>query len=97
MLAAVREQNVQVSAGQLGTEPSPKSNNFLTLINVRGRLRSPQEFGDIVLKSGADGQVVKLADVARVELGADNYTLRSFFNDKPSSVVDIFLSPSALA
>ncbi len=95
VLAAVREQNVQASAGQLGAEPSPTTNRFLTSLNVRGRLRSPQEFGEIVLKSGPDGQVVKLADVSRIELGADDYTLRSFFNDKSATMVGIFLSPGA--
>ncbi|WP_323120294.1 efflux RND transporter permease subunit [Burkholderia alba] len=95
VLNAVREQNVQVSAGQLGAQPSPKKNDFLISINVRGRLRTVQEFGDIVLKNGADGQVVRLSDVARVELGASDYTLRSLFDDKNSAVVGIFLSPGA--
>ncbi len=72
---AVREQNVQVSAGQLGAEPSPKTTERLISINVRGRLRTEQEFGDIVLKDGADGQIVHLSDVARVELGASDYTM----------------------
>ncbi|AQQ40082.1 MULTISPECIES: efflux RND transporter permease subunit [Burkholderia] len=97
VIAAVREQNVQVSAGQLGAEPSPKKNDFLVSINVRGRLRTVQEFGDIVLRNGDDGQVVKLSDVARIELGAGDYTLRSYFNDKHSAVVGIFLSPGANA
>ncbi|KVT35453.1 efflux RND transporter permease subunit [Burkholderia ubonensis] len=96
-IAAVREQNVQVSAGQLGAEPSPKATDFLVSINVRGRLRTVQEFGDIVLCSGDDGQVVKLSDVARLELGAGDYTLRSFFNDRQSAVVGVFLSPGANA
>lgn len=69
VVGAMREQNVQVSAGQLGAEPMPNS-QFLTLINAQGRLRSEKEFGDIVLKSGTDGEVVRLSDVARVELGA---------------------------
>ncbi|KWF38303.1 efflux RND transporter permease subunit [Burkholderia pseudomultivorans] len=97
VIAAVREQNVQVSAGQLGAEPSPKANDFLVSINVRGRLRTVQEFGDIVLRNGDDGQVVKLSDVARIELGAGDYTLRSYFNDRHSAVVGIFLSPGANA
>ncbi|TCW79510.1 multidrug efflux RND transporter permease subunit [Burkholderia sp. SRS-46] len=97
VIAAVREQNVQVSAGQLGAEPSPKASDFLVSINVRGRLRTTEEFGDIVLRSGDDGQVVKLADVARLELGAGDYTLQSFYNDKNSAVVGIFLSPGANA
>ncbi|MBU9582093.1 efflux RND transporter permease subunit [Burkholderia multivorans] len=97
VIAAVREQSVQVSAGQLGAEPSPKAHDFLVSINVRGRLRTEQEFGDIVLRTGDDGQVVKLSDVARIELGAGDYTLRSYFNDKHSAVVGIFLSPGANA
>ena len=60
VLNAIREQNVQVSAGQLGAEPSPKTTDFLVSINVRGRLRTEEEFGAIVLKSGEDGQVVRL-------------------------------------
>src|ERR1700749_2473669 len=90
---AVRDQNVQVSAGQLGAEPSPKTTDRLISSNVRGRLRSEQEFGDIVLKSGADGQVVRLSDVARVELGAGDYTMRVFEGDQNAATVGIFLSP----
>ena len=97
VIAAVREQNVQVSAGQLGAEPSPKAADFLVSINVRGRLRTTQEFGDIVLRNGGDGQVVKLSDVARLELGAGDYTLRAFANDKQAAVVGVFLSPGANA
>jgi len=94
---AIREQNVQVSAGQLGAEPSPQGADFLVSISVRGRLRSEQEFADIVLKSGADGQLVKLSDVARVELGAGDYTLRARLDDRNQATVGIFLSPGANA
>ncbi|MGE7959139.1 efflux RND transporter permease subunit [Pseudomonas sp. NPDC089530] len=94
---AIREQNVQVSAGQLGAEPSPQGADFLVPINVRGRLRSEQEFAGIVLKSGADGQLVRLSDVARVELGAGDYTLRARLDDRNQATVGIFLSPGANA
>ncbi|MBA2125417.1 multidrug efflux RND transporter permease subunit [Hyphomicrobium methylovorum] len=97
VLNAVREQNVQVSAGQLGAEPSPLSTEFLLSINVRGRLKTEQEFGAIVIKTGADGEVVRISDVARVELGAGDYTMRVFQNDKNASTVGIFLSPGANA
>ncbi|WP_241303851.1 efflux RND transporter permease subunit, partial [Burkholderia stabilis] len=97
VIAAVREQNVQVSAGQLGAEPSPKATDFLMSINVRGRLRTTQEFGDIVLKNGADGQVVKLSDVARIELGAGDYTLRAHLDQSDAATVGIFLAPGANA
>ncbi|KAG1392213.1 hypothetical protein G6F59_014660 [Rhizopus arrhizus] len=63
VVRAMREQNVQVSAGQLGAEPLPNS-QFLTLITAQGRLKTEKEFGDIVLKSGVDGEIVRLADVA---------------------------------
>ena len=95
VVAAVREQNVQVSAGQLGAEPSPKSADMLLSINVRGRLRNEQEFGDIVLKNDDQGRIVRLADVARVELGASDYTLRASIDGADSTSVGIFLTPGA--
>src|SRR5256885_828213 len=97
VIAAIREQNIQVSAGQLGAQPSPQSADKLLSINVRGRLKTPEEFGSIVLKGGADGQVVRLADVARIELGASDYTLRSWSDKKNMAAVGIFLSPGANA
>ena len=96
-VAAIREQNVDVSAGQLGAEPSPRETDFLVPISVRGRLRSEREFGDIVVKVGADGQVVRLSDVARIELGASDYTLRAALDDREAASVGIFLSPGANA
>ncbi len=96
VVRAMREQNVQVSAGQLGAEPMPDS-DFLTLINARGRLQTTQEFGDIVLKAGADGEIVRLADVARLELGAGDYTLRSKLDGKNAVAIGIFQAPGANA
>jgi multidrug efflux pump len=93
---AMREQNVQVSAGQLGAEPMPSS-NFLTLINAQGRLKTPEEFGGIVLKAGADGEIVRLSDVARLELGAGDYTLRSQLDGKNAVGIGIFQAPGANA
>jgi multidrug efflux pump len=94
---AIREQNVQVSAGQLGADPSPNAPDFLTSINLHGRLANEQEFGNIILKTGADGQVVHLSDVARVELGADDYTMHTHNDYKDTSLFGIFLSPGANA
>ena len=96
VVAAMREQNVQVSAGQLGAEPMPDS-SFLTLINAQGRLQTEQEFGDIVLEAGDDGQVVRLRDVARLELGAGDYTLRSQLDGKNAVGIGIFQAPGANA
>lgn len=98
VLNAIREQNVQVSAGQLGAPPSPTSADFLISINVRGRLRSEQEFGNIVLKNGADGQIVHLSDVARVQLGSGDYTMTFHADTNDDAVaVGIFLTPGANA
>ena len=96
VVAAMREQNVQVSAGQLGADPMPDS-RFLTLINAQGRLRSEEEFGRVVLKAGADGQVVYLSDVARLELGASDYTLRSKLDGSNAVGIGIFQAPGANA
>ncbi|RYE96022.1 MAG: multidrug efflux RND transporter permease subunit, partial [Oxalobacteraceae bacterium] len=97
VIDAVREQNVQVSAGQLGAEPAPQGTDFLVPITVRGRLRSEKEFGDIVLKSGTSGQIVHLSAVARVALGAGDYTMRVFQNTGNGATIGIFLAPGANA
>src|SRR4249919_1918812 len=97
VLSAIREQNVQVSAGQLGAEPMPNGSDFLTLINAKGRLETTQEFGNIVLKSGADGEIVRLSDVARIELAAGDYTLRSRLDGMNAAAVGIFQAPGANA
>jgi len=96
VVRAMREQNVQVSAGQLGAEPIPNS-DFLTLINAQGRLRTEQEFGNIVLKSGEGGEIVRLSDVARLELGAGDYSLRSQLDGKNAVGIGIFQAPGANA
>jgi len=97
VVRAVREQNIQVSAGQLGAEPMPSGSDFLTLINAKGRLSTSEEFGDIVLKSGADGEIVRLADVARLELAAGDYTLRARLDGKEAAAIGIFQAPGANA
>ncbi|MGN7916009.1 efflux RND transporter permease subunit [Lysobacter sp. ESA13C] len=96
VLRAMREQNVQVSAGQLGADPMPNS-DFLTLINAKGRLQSKEEFGNIVVKSGTDGEIVRLSDVARLELGAGDYSLRAQLDGKNAVGIGIFQSPGANA
>ncbi|HKN79272.1 MAG TPA: multidrug efflux RND transporter permease subunit, partial [Lysobacter sp.] len=97
VVRAVREQNIQVSAGQLGAEPMPNGSDFLTLINAQGRLRSVDEFRNVVLKNGDDGQVVRLSDVARVELAAGDYTLRSRLDGGDAAAVGVFQAPGANA
>ncbi len=97
VVRAVREQNVQVSAGQLGAEPMPNGSDFLTLINARGRLTTPEEFGNIVLESGADGELVRLSDVARVELASGDYTMRARLDGQNAAAIGIFQAPGANA
>src|SRR5262245_9222590 len=97
VVRASSEPNTQVSAGQLGAEPMPNGSDFLTLINAKGRLSTAEEFGDIVLKSGADGEIVRLADVARLELDAGDYTLRARLDGKEAAAIGIFQAPGANA
>ncbi|RAY50182.1 multidrug efflux RND transporter permease subunit OqxB [Enterobacter hormaechei subsp. oharae] len=97
VVTAMQEQNVQVSAGQLGAEPLPKESDFLISINAQGRLHTEDEFGNIVLKTTQDGTVVRLRDVARVEMGSGSYALRSQLNNKDAVGIGIFQSPGANA
>lgn len=97
VVRAMREQNVQVSAGQLGAEPMPGNSDFLTLINAQGRLTGVEEFGAIVLKRGDDGSIVRLSDVARLELGANDYTLRAQLDGANAVGIGIFQAPGANA
>ncbi len=92
---AIREQNVQVSAGQLGASPSGAGTDFTTPINAIGRLSEEAEFGDIIIKTGALGETTRLKDVARIELGAADYTLRSLLNNKQAAAIAIFQAPGS--
>ncbi|KXU34358.1 transporter [Cephaloticoccus primus] len=96
VLAALREQNVQVSAGQLGAAPMPGS-EFLTLINAQGRLQTEEEFAAVVLKVGEDGALVRLRDVARLELGVADYGVRSFLDERETVGLGIYQNPGANA
>ena len=80
ILDAVREQNVQVAAGSLGQPPAPGGTEFQYTLTAPGRLKTPAEFGDIVLKTGDDGDVVKLADVARIEIGSRDYASKTYMD-----------------
>ncbi|MDI5986537.1 multidrug efflux RND transporter permease subunit [Halomonas sp. M4R5S39] len=97
ILAAIREQNVQVSAGQLGAPPTPETSDFLISINAQGRLTTEEEFGDIIVRAGSDGQITYLSDVARLELGAAEYSLRSLLDNDPAVAIGIFQAPGSNA
>ncbi|AZC18354.1 efflux RND transporter permease subunit [Pseudomonas sp. CMR5c] len=95
VVRAIEDQNLQVSAGQLGAEPIKGGSDFLIAINAQGRLRTPAEFGDIVLKTGSNGEVVRLTDVARIELGASDYTLRTRLDGQEAPIIGVFQAPGA--
>ena len=94
VVAAIREQNVQVAAGVIGQGPA-KDADFQLTVNTVGRLQSVEEFGDIVLKTNADGGTTLLKDVARLELGSSSYALRSLLNNKSAVAIPIFAAPGA--
>lgn len=97
VVSAMQEQNVQVSAGQLGAEPTKKESDFLLSINTQGRLEDEAQFGNIILKTADDGTLVRLRDVARIEMGSGSYALRSQLNNKDAVGIGIFQSPGANA
>ncbi|MBW3527107.1 efflux RND transporter permease subunit [Shewanella sp. NKUCC05_KAH] len=89
IIAAVREQNQQAAAGSLGAQPSGNA-DFQLLINVKGRLTELSEFEDIIVKVGQNGEVNRLKDVARIELGATSYALRSLLDNKDAVAIPVF-------
>ncbi len=97
VVMAIQDQNIQIAAGQVGASPAPPGADNELLVNAQGRLQSPEEFGNIIIKTGADGGVVRLAEVARIELGASGYGLRSLLNNKPAVAVPVFQMPGANA
>ena len=94
---AIREQNVQVAAGAIGQQPVGAPVNFELQINAKGRLVSPEEFSQIIVKTGPNGEKTLLKDVARVELSAGSYSLRSLLDNKTAVAIPIFQSPGANA
>jgi len=94
---AIREQNVQVASGQIGAPPAPSGQNFQYSVNTQGRLSSQQQFEDMILKVGAEGQLVRVKDVARVELGAQTYAVEVELNGAPSIAIAIYQLPGANA
>jgi len=97
VLDAIREQNVQVAAGQIGQPPAPKGQNFQYVVNVLGRLSEIGQFEQIIVKIGEDGRTTRLKDVARVELGGKSYDIVSGLNGAPSASIGIYQLPGANA
>jgi multidrug efflux pump len=95
--SAVQAQNAQISAGQLGSLPAPKTQELNATVLVQSRLQTPEEFGAIRLKTAQDGSVVRLRDVARVELGAEGYGFSANYNGHPATAAALRLAPGANA
>ncbi len=93
----IRAQNVQAAVGTIGASPAPMHIDLQLPVNALGRLQSEEEFGEIVVKAGANGQIVRLRDIARLELGAAEYALRSLLNNKQAVGIGIFQAPGSNA
>ncbi|KID56328.1 transporter [Pseudoalteromonas luteoviolacea] len=94
---ALRTQNQQVAAGSLGAQPTPEENQFQILLNVKGRLESIEEFESVIIKVGDNGALTRLKDIARVELGQENYALRAMLDNQPALAMPIFQRPGTNA
>jgi multidrug efflux pump len=94
---AIREQNRQVAAGSLGAPPADAGNSFQLSINTQGRLVSEEEFENIIIRAGDDGEITRLKDIARIELGSSQYALRSLLNNKPAVAIPVFQRPGSNA
>ncbi|MFJ7311920.1 efflux RND transporter permease subunit [Pseudomonas sp. NPDC098747] len=97
VVTAIREQNRQVAAGQLGAPPAPTAQSFQLSVNTQGRLVTEEEFENIVIRAGDDGEITRLKDIARIELGSSQYALRSLLNNQPAVAIPIFQRPGSNA
>jgi hydrophobic/amphiphilic exporter-1 (mainly G- bacteria), HAE1 family len=97
IISALQTQNTVNPAGQVGSEPAPKGQEFTYSVRAQGRLTSPDEFGQIVVRETPDTGIVRVKDVARVELGAQDYSVEGHLNGKPSAVIAIYQLPGSNA
>ena len=97
VVQAIREQNVQVAAGVVGAPPMPDPVAYQLTVRARGRLADENEFGNIIVKAGANGQVTRLRDVARIELGAGDFGLRALLDNKSAVAIVVFQAPGSNA
>ena len=97
VISAIEEQNLEVSAGQIGTPPIPQGQQFQYTIKSQGRLTTVKEFENIVLRTGDAGSIVRVRDIARVELGASTYTATGRFSGNPATVLAVYQAPGANA
>ena len=97
VIQAIQTQNNVNPAGQIGSEPIPKGQQFTYTVRTQGRLVKPEEFGDIILRANADGSILHLRDVARIELGDQAYAISGRYNQAPSGVMAIYQLPGSNA
>jgi HAE1 family hydrophobic/amphiphilic exporter-1 len=97
IVSAIQAQNAVNPAGQVGSEPAPKGQEFTYSVRAQGRLTSPEEFGEIVVRGSISGAVVRLKDVARIELGAQNYSVVGRLNGKPGAIIAAYQLPGSNA
>ena len=97
LVRAVQQQSTVNPAGQVSAEPAPTGKETTYTVRAQGRLQTPEEFGQIVVRSTPDGSVVRLKDVSRIELGAQNYQQRARFGGKPAAIVAVFQAPGSNA
>jgi HAE1 family hydrophobic/amphiphilic exporter-1 len=97
IVAAIQSQNTVNPAGQIGGEPAPRGQLFTYSVRAQGRLSTPEEFQNIVVRAASDGGIVRIGDVARVEMGAQDYTVTSHLNGNPAAVVAVYQLPGSNA
>ncbi|HTN12181.1 MAG TPA: efflux RND transporter permease subunit, partial [Acetobacteraceae bacterium] len=97
IIAALQTQNVQGAIGRIGAQPTSEANQFQINLQTKGRLVTPKEFGDMVIRANPDGSVLRLHDIARVELAAANLDTESRLNGKPAVSIAVYLAPGANA
>ena len=97
VVAAIREQNVQVTGGTLGQQPAPTDNAFQLVVTTQGRFEDPRQFRQVIVRATGDGRLVRVQDVARVEYGAQDYTTNSYLDGKAAVGMGIFQRPGTNA
>ncbi len=94
IIQAVQAQNTVNPAGTIGGEPIPKGQEFTYSVRAQGRLLTADEFGNIVVRANADGSMLRVKDIARIELGAQNYSIVGRLNGKPAALVALYSFPA---
>ncbi|MGN6716402.1 MAG: efflux RND transporter permease subunit, partial [Candidatus Binatia bacterium] len=97
IISAVQKQNTVNPAGQIGSEPIPSGQTFTYTVRAQGRLQTPEEFGEIVVRANADGSFLRVKDIARIDLGAQTYNLRGRLNGQPAAILALYQLPGTNA